>query len=370
MTNIKSLAALALFACGTSMLAMEEVPGEFFSEQPLIACKTSTFELLHDVSTHNEYIANRWLHDDTVQLFSLRTGEPCNKQFKSSTGCAALSPCGKQLATINGRKVYLWNIQSGEHTAKFQNPGIDFESPLLFSPNSAHLALIVRNFWISIWSTKKPDAPPMRYKNVNGNEQAVFVDESTLAYAWYGETDVDLGYGLIERGDRSGVRLIDIRTGEQKAEMVCDASHIKYLTQAFDKPHIITAMTQSARCSYLSLWNTRQKPPTRYLRMTPDPDSMFDSIALAPRANYLIAGTDEHTHSLLLYKLNPERTAATLVWHMKLSAPYAVARLSWADNNSSIVHVNRISGTTLWDLSKEFQEKLALSKSDEETLDD
>ncbi len=364
-----NLTTLALLACCTSMTAMEETSKEFFNEPPLVAQSGSALNLAGGVSANNEYIADRYgptcFSGETVQLYSPHTGALSRKKFQHPKFVmhAVFSPCGRMLATaaLDG-VVRLWRIKSGRCIATHNVGNMDSRDFLAFSPNGTHLAF--GNWWeIIIWPTRGPNTSCMRYKTQGAQVCGGFIDENTFAYAWWGKVDVDFGYGFIEPRGRSCVRIIDTQTGTQKAEMLCDSSFIECFAQASSKPHIIAAMTRYN----IWLWDTQKKPPARPLHLIPDDRKRFDSVEFAPRADYLIAGTDMSSHSLLLYQLNAQRTAATLVWRHQVRTGYPISHPNCAGGGRSIVSIDGNSGTILWNLSEEFQAKLALPRTSTHT---
>jgi WD40 repeat protein len=81
--------------------------------------------------------------DSAAKLWSSDTGKPLGtlEATSASTGVVAVSPDGKSIAVGNGRKIVIWNMQSGKPTREL--PGhVDAVHALAFNHDGTVLGSI------------------------------------------------------------------------------------------------------------------------------------------------------------------------------------------------------------------------------------
>ena len=356
MTNIKNTVALALFACCTSVVAMEKGPPDHEVVEieamdtphnqdllPLFTYKSDLFRFVGGISPNNLYCTGCGLDGKTVCTVRPPNGTVLGKQLAHPARVthACFAPIGYQLATAAcDGVVRLWAVASGVLLASF--PGFDMDNRkncLIFSPSGRRLALTNRQrHRITVFKTDESRVPLVTHEINPIDGQGIFVDDDTFVYSYYDSSKYWSG---------TKIRLIGARDGTWKKEMHCGHSFIECLTQASQKPHIIAAIVRH-KGDRIKLWDTSKKAPEQPQLRLPG----VGCIALAPSANHLIATVDGNAPELRIFSLTTDLTQAELVRRWKNDTMLLSVALHWAHDGSSVMHVDQNSHVSVWKLER------------------
>ncbi len=352
-----SLILLTSFAPCLHGMVREEKISEIFTKSPVVVGESPQLLNVKAATINNEHVAAQ--DRGTMRLFSPSTGEALNTKFEHPKLVmrAALSPCGKLLATAAlDEFVRLWSTQSGKCVAQCRVSTIDPQDSLVFSPNSSQVAFLS---WfgngVFIWKTAQPSEPATEITSPLFSGPGVFVSENTFAYVQ------DLIFD--NRPDESSVCLVDIGTKKQLAEMLCGCAVIDCITQAPSKPHLIAAQADDE----IWFWNTQGKPPSQPLLNRPK----AKSVGLSSGGRFLSIGTNFRDHALNLYEITadaslPALAKATFLHRMQFWPTSPITRICWAMDNSSLLLINGSGCPITCKPSDEFQKMLDSEKQSEE----
>ena len=342
--NAKTTFSLILLTSFASLLhgmdGQKKLAKKFASDPPLVKGSLKCIPGMVNPSGDNRRVVVQSDDGYTVQLHSSRTAWPRGDQFKHAKSVIhmILSPCNRWLATtVKSNAVLLWKIKAGTCAAVHELPSVDIDDSLVFSPSGAHLALVTAHNemgvrgCIRIWKTEQPEKPCLCHE---APEKPCLCHEAEDTYkSTLFTSEYTFAYAAIKKvcgvNKKSSVRVLDIQEDQlsQRTEMLCGTSYIQNLVQASKKPHIIAAVLGYTNYT-TRLWNTNDgTPPTEDLLNLPH----TDAVALSPNGDYLALS---HAMTLRLYKLNPQLTAASEVWHTQLVPEPDFEVLWWSANGS------------------------------------